>query len=266
MNDIWQGSIGRFQVCFVFSWCASKIHHYLLTYLSTYLSIYLFICLSIYVSICLSTYLFTYLLIYIPTYLFIYLFIYLSTYPSQGMDEKLPFKKKTTKNQFIYLSTYLVICLFIYLFVFFFFLIYLHIYLPTYLLTPPTGWMKSPHFKKGTTKESTIPHRGVTFKAPFLSLSLGLALWVQWQLLLSNKNSHISLPNFGHMLSQSSLQNGPFGGPSTGQPLTLTTQPNLIRIYTHIYIMVQLMYTCIIVQLMLTGSVGGSDSWLMSKL
>jgi len=189
------------------------------------------------------------------------------------MDEKFPFKKINKKSNFlsnylfIYLPIYLFTSLFMYLLIkFFYSFIYIFTYLPIYL-PPPTGWMKSPHFKKGTTKESTIPHKGVTFKAPFLSISLGIALWVQWQLLLSNKkNSHISLPNFGHMLSESSLQNGPLGGPPTEQPLTLTTQPNLIRIYTHIYIMVQLMYTCIIVQLMLTESVGGLDSWFMSKL
>jgi hypothetical protein len=37
------------------------------------------------------------------------------------------------------------------------------------------------------------------------------------------------------MLSKSSLQNGPLGGPPTEQPLTPTIQPNLIHIYTHIY-------------------------------
>jgi hypothetical protein len=100
-----------------------------------------------------KTYLSNYLFTYLPTYLFIYLHVYLS----------------------IYLIIYL--------------LIYLHIYLPTYLLTrdPRMGWMKSPHFENGATKESNHPTQGgVTFKAPFLSLSpFGLALcWVQMQLFI----------------------------------------------------------------------------------
>jgi hypothetical protein len=144
-----------------------------------------------YLSIYLLIYLFIlsiYLRIYSFMYLFIYIFIYLSTY------------------LIIYLSIYLHNYLSIYLF------IYLFTYLPIYLPLPRDGW-KAPILKRAHLKSQPSS----------LSLSLGLALWVQWQLLLSNKNSHISLPNFGgHMLSKSSLQNGPLGGPPTEQPLTPT--------------------------------------------
>jgi hypothetical protein len=73
--------------------------------------------------------------------------------------------------------------------------------------------MKSPHFEKGTTKESTIPHKGVTFKAPSYPSLLAMPFGYNGSFYYPIRIATFPLPNFGHMLSKVIPAKWTFGWP-----------------------------------------------------